>query len=71
MDSDWQLPDNGKTIRIKFYPAVILSIGGSQLIQCISVLCRVIPMDTPWFVYSRKNYIHQHEQRGARLKRLI
>ena len=29
---------------------VILSIGGSRLFPCISVSCRVIPMDTHWFV---------------------
>ena len=29
-------------------------IGGSRLFPCISVLCRIIPMDTHWFVYSRK-----------------
>ena len=45
-----------------FYPAalactqyvsgdtVILSIDGSQLFPCISVLCRVIPMDTDWLL---------------------
>ena len=43
-------------------------IGGSWLFPCISVLCRIIPMDTHWFVYSWKNYIQQHEPRGARFK---
>ena len=56
-----------KRQQIIFYPAalacmqyvlrdtVILSIGGSRLFPCISLSCRVIPMDTHWFVYSRKN----------------
>jgi len=60
---DWQLPDIGKTIT--FYPAalvhtqymkgdtVILSIGSSRLFTYISVSCRVIPIDTHWFVYSQ------------------
>ena len=30
---------------------VILLISGSRLFLCISVLCRVIPKDTHWFVY--------------------
>ena len=34
---------------------IILSIGGSRLFSCISVSCRVIHMDTHWFVYSRTN----------------
>ena len=62
---DWQLPDIGKTTII-FYPAalartqyvaedtVIMSIGGSRLVPCISASCRVIPMDMHRFVYSRK-----------------
>jgi len=50
---DWQLPDIGKTITNTILPSspVILSIGGSRLFPCISVSCRVIPMDTHWFVY--------------------
>ena len=62
---DWQLPDIVKTITNNILPSslrayvsgdtVILLIGGSRLFPCISVSCRVIPMDTHWFVYSRKN----------------
>jgi len=56
---DWQLPDIGKTItnNILLYVSaysVILSISGSRLFPCISVKCRVIPMDMHWFVYSQK-----------------
>ena len=60
---DWQLPDIGKTITNNILPArtqyllgdtVILSVGGSRLFPCISVSCRVIPMDTHWSVYSQK-----------------
>ena len=61
---DWQLKDIGKTITNNIYPAalprtqyvsgytVILSISGSRLFPYISVSCRVIPMDTHWFVYT-------------------
>ena len=62
---DWQLPDIGKTITNNILPSslsayvsgdtVIQLIGGSRLFPCISVSCRVIPMDTDWSVYSRKN----------------
>ena len=63
---DWQLPDIGKTITNNILPSslsayvyvsgvtVILSIGSSRLNLCISVSCCVIPMDTHWFVCSRK-----------------
>ena len=79
----WQLHDIGKTMTNDIYPAalagtqyvsgdtVTLSIGVSRLFPCISVSCRVIPMDTHWFVYSRKQWIQQHEPRGARFKRLF
>ena len=49
---------------------VILSIGGSRLFPCISLSCRVMPMDTHWFVQSRI-FFQQHESRGARFKRLF
>ena len=45
---------------------VILSIGGSRFFPY-----RVIPMDTHWFVFSQKNYIQQHEPRGASFKQFI
>jgi len=63
---DWQLPDISTMITNNILPSslnaypvhigdtVILLIGGSRLFPCISVLCRIIPMDTHWFVYSRK-----------------
>ena len=64
--TDWQLPDINKTITnyillsilsaygVRIVRYIILSIGGSRLFPCISVSCRVIPIDTHWFVYSRK-----------------
>ena len=63
---DCQLPNIDKTITNNISPSsisayavrigdtVILSIVGIRLFPCISVSCRVIPMDTHWFVYSRK-----------------
>jgi len=59
---DRQLHGIVKTITNNILPSilsgyreiVILLIDGSRLFPCISVLCRVIPMDTHWFVYSRK-----------------
>ena len=62
---DWQLPYIGQTITNNILPSslsqyvsggtVTLSIGGSRLFPCIFVSCRVIPMDTHWFVYRQKN----------------
>jgi len=61
---DWQLPDFGKTITNNNLPsslsayAVLIgrySHSVDRLFPWISVSCLVIPMDTHWLVYSRKN----------------
>jgi len=66
---DWQLAFIGKMITNNILPrslsAYAVHIGRyshsvdrwllSPLFPCISVSCRVIPMDTYCFVYSRKN----------------
>jgi len=59
----WQLLDIGKTITNNVLPSSLgayavrtgrYSHSVDRLFPCISVSCRVIPMDTHWFVYSRK-----------------
>ena len=45
-----------KTAKYVSGDTVILLIGGSRLFPCISVSCRVIPMDTHWYIVGKLRF---------------